>query len=93
MKRSWGISPIHSTAAAALVLSTGVALTPQWASAADPLSTRVQELEQQLEQMQAELRRLKQEAQEPSVQVRKLDGRMSRVEESVKQQAEQTPVS
>ncbi|MGH8611023.1 MAG: hypothetical protein ACREYF_02980 [Gammaproteobacteria bacterium] len=93
MKRNWGILPIHSTAAAALVLSTGVALTPQWASAADPLSTRVQELEQQLEQMQAELRRLKQGAQEPSVQVRKLDGRMSRVEQSVKQQAEQTPVS
>ncbi|MGH8653288.1 MAG: hypothetical protein ACREYE_14480 [Gammaproteobacteria bacterium] len=93
MKRNWGILPIHSTAAAALVLSTGVALTPQWASAADPLSTRVQELEQQLEQMQAELQRLKQEAQEPSVQVRKLDGRMGRVEESVKQQAEQTPVS
>ncbi len=93
MKRNWGILPIHSTAAAVLVLSTGVALTPQWASAADPLSTRVQELERELQQMQAELKRLKQEAQEPSVQVRKLDGRMNRVEESVKQQAEQTPVS
>ncbi|MGH8626971.1 MAG: hypothetical protein ACREYC_17490, partial [Gammaproteobacteria bacterium] len=92
MKRDWGILPIHSTAAAALVLSTGVALTPQWASAADPLSTRVQELEQQLEQMQAELKRLKQEAQAPSVQVHKLDGRMSRVEESVSKQAEVTPV-
>ncbi len=92
MKRNWGILPIHSTAAAALVLSTGVALTPQWASAADPLSTRVQELEQQLEQMQAEVQRLKQEAQEPSVQTRKLDDRMSRVEQSVSKQAEVTPV-
>ncbi|MGH8658373.1 MAG: hypothetical protein ACREV4_07855 [Gammaproteobacteria bacterium] len=92
MKRTWGISSFYSAIASAVVLFTGVASAPQ-AFGADPLSTRVQELEQQLEQMQAELKRLKQEAQEPSVQVHKLDDRMSRVEESVSKQAEVTPVS
>lgn len=93
MKRTWGISSCYCTIASAVVLVTGVASAPQALGAGDPLSTRVQELEQQLEQMQAELRRLKQEAQEPKAEVLKLDDRMGRVEESVKQQAEQTPVA
>ncbi|MGH6636691.1 MAG: hypothetical protein ACRED0_11390, partial [Gammaproteobacteria bacterium] len=91
MKRTWGTLSFYSAAASAVVLFTGVASAPQ-AFGADPLSTRVQELEQQLEQMHAELRRLKQEAKEPSAQVLKLDDRMSRVEESVSKEAEVTPV-